>query len=402
MSLETTKIPRVALVEGDPVFGMEAVKGLKRDLIADGMLPDNWVEMCPPTRKPQVSEFLNALDGEVSTPDWDGKRKGILLRGLVDNKQFMDALLTVIRGICSTNTLIVFDETRIMCSGKGNTWGTFRDACRKFGSITSVPIPFDELNGDRWWDNSKQVRAIVDEVTKRGKKILPQTVRDIFLEKALPEWSFILPEIDKLIDLVDGDTITPQEVDAIVFPTIPNHKIYEFSKAFNKGKYDETVDVYDDLIASGIDTEVIIAYAMKLVRWQLITAHLISYGQPLPDALQALAKRMNREDGRKRMERDMVVHPRWFIKETEEKKEKIKKFDGITPAAARDAVDFVKDVFTKRVPVKQGALGTLPFNNVAMNRYKTMFECMLKVRVCGEDKQLARETFRQALRKVCW
>jgi len=296
----------------------------------------------------------------------------------------------------------VFDETRIMCSGKGNTWGTFRDACRKFGSITSVPIPFDELNGDRWWDNSKQVRAIVDEVAKKGKKVSSASIKDIFLEKVAPEWSFILPEIDKLIELSAGDSITPKEVEDITFPTKPNHKIYEFSKAFNKGEFNATMEVYDDLMASGIDPEVIIAYAMKLVRWQLITSHLISYGQPLPDTLQALAKRMNREDGRKRMERDMVVHPRWFFKETEEKKEKIKKFDGITPSAVEGAVKFVKDVFTQKVPVKKGALGTLPFNNVAMNRYKTMFECMLKIRVCGDDKQLARETFRQALRKVCW
>ena len=189
MAPETpVKTPRVALVEGDPILGMEAIKGIKRDLLSAGMSPDGWIEMCPPTVKQKVGEFLNALDGEVSLSDWDGNPKAVLLRGLIDSHQFMDALLKVIKGVPPTNTLVVFDEAGVMRSGKGGAWGVFREACKKVGSITSVPVPFDELDGGRQ-KGTNQVRAVVEEVAKRGKRISSQAVREVFLEKAMPEWS---------------------------------------------------------------------------------------------------------------------------------------------------------------------------------------------------------------------
>ena len=110
---------------------------------------------------------------------------------------------------------------------------------------------------------------------------------------------------------------------------------------------------------------------------------------------------MTREKGREKTERDRVVHPRWFTKETPEKKEKIIKFDGITSATVRDVSKFVKEVFTRRYPMGSGGLESLPFNRVAILRYLAMFECMRKIRVCGEDGQAARQAFEMALRKTC-
>lgn len=396
-----SKIPKVFLVEGDPILGMEAVKGIKTDMLSAGMLHDGWVEMTPQNKQAKaMSEFLNSLDGEVSIPDWDGRRKCILLRGMVDNRQFMDALLKVIQGISPTNSLVIFDEDGIIRSGKGG-WPTFREACSKAGVITAVKPPFDELDGGRQ-KGTNQVRAVVDEVSRRGKKISLQTAKDVFLERVVPEWSYIMPEIDKLVELSAGPSITPNEVLDIVFPSAPSHAMYEFAIAFNGGMFAKTMDAYDDMVASKIDPEAIMAYSMKLIRWQLISAHLLSYGQPLPDALSAMGNRMNRENGRKRMERNMAIHPRWFCEETDEKKKKIEKFDGISPFEARGASDFVKDVFSRRMPIKSGNLGTLPFIQAAMLRYLTMFECMRKIRVTKGDPQAARNVFRQAAYKACW
>jgi hypothetical protein len=409
MASETTfQIPRIALVEGDPVLGMEAIKKLKHTMLEAGMSPSGWIEMCPPTTQQKLSEFMNSLDGEVSLSDWDGNCKAVVLRGLINNRQFMDILLKVIQGISPTNTLVVFDETGVMRT-KGGSWGIFRDTCKKMGSIISVPVPFDELDGGRL-KGVNQVRAVVDEVSKRGKKISSQTVREVFLERAIPEWSFILPEIDKLVELSVGVNITPKEVSDIVFPSIPNHAIYEFAIAFNGGILDDIMNSYDDIMASQPSnprfSEAIVAYAMKLIRWQLITSHLISYGQPLPEALQSLGARMTIEEGRKRMERDMAIHPDWFFKgkttEQEKKDQKLRKFNGISPFEAKGACSFVKNIFSRRIPVQSGNLKTLPFMRVAMLRYWAMFECMQKIRMCGDDKQVTRQIFRQTIYKICW
>jgi hypothetical protein len=136
---------RVILVEGDPVLGMNAIVALKREMVAGGMLPDGWVEMSPPSRgekKPKaINEFLNALDGELSLSDWDGNRKCVFLRGLLDNKQFSEALPKAIAGISPSNTLILFDETGVMGSEKGS-WASIREACQKAGTVMSLPPSF--------------------------------------------------------------------------------------------------------------------------------------------------------------------------------------------------------------------------------------------------------------------
>ena len=58
---------------------------------------------------------------------------------------------------------------------------------------------------------SEHVKAIVNAVAKRGKNISSHTVRDAFLERVMPDWSFILLEIEKLVDLSPGSTITVED-----------------------------------------------------------------------------------------------------------------------------------------------------------------------------------------------
>jgi hypothetical protein len=280
----------------------------------------------------------------------------------------------------------------------------------------SLPPSFDELDGvtnrgEKVKGGTNQVRAVVEEVAKRGKKITAQVVKEVFLEKVVPDWSYVISEVEKLVDLTEGPTITAKDVEDIVFPSTPNHAIYEFAIAFNSGMFDRTMDAYDDMMASkpgdNRATEGIVAYAMKLVRLQLIASHLLSYGQNIPDALVAVINRMSFDEGRKRTEKDRIIHPRWFQEEKDpakrkEKEDKLRRFVALSPFESRGASDFVKNVFTRRIPVTSGALGKLPFNHVAMLRYMVMFECIMKVRFAGDDKQAARQAFRQAVYKVCW
>jgi hypothetical protein len=248
-------------------------------MLCAGMLPDGWVEFCPAEGKQDTGKFLNDLDGEVALADWDGNLKAILLRGLLDNKQFMEAMLKVVGVVAQTNTLIVLDETGVLGQSKG-ACVAFRKACEKLGTIRSVRPPFKDVDGGKQ-KGVNQVRAIVEEFAKRGKKISSQTVTNVFLEKVVPEWSYILPEIDTLVELSEGASITPKEVNDIVFPSAPNHPVYEFSIAFSEGTIAKVMEAYDNLVASKIDPEVIVAYAMKIVRWQTMAAHLASYGSPL-------------------------------------------------------------------------------------------------------------------------
>src|ERR1035437_4411785 len=112
-----SQIPRLLLVDGDPVLGMDAIIELRNkwDAVANGGL--RWIEMCPPPKK-NPTEFLNALDGEVAMSDWAGEHKVIFLRGFVNLKQFKDALSIVSGAIAPGNTFLMFDETGVIAADR--------------------------------------------------------------------------------------------------------------------------------------------------------------------------------------------------------------------------------------------------------------------------------------------
>ena len=172
------------------------------------------------------------------------------------------------------------------------------------------------------------------------------------------------------------------------------------SKALNSGNFNWTMESYDQLMASKIPFEVVFSFCMKLLRWQLIAAHLHSYGQPLPSALVAIAGKMNREDAAKSTEKLRSLKPRMFkvpSKKTENKEEH--KDEGITTFVATGVCEYVKKVLPSRVPVNSGALGSHPFVDAAMSRYLAMVTCMENVRFGGPES--ARREFRQTMFKVC-
>lgn len=412
MSETVQKPPRLVLVDGDPVLGMDAIIAMKNKWSEAAGGAIQWIEFNPPGRK-NPTEFLNSLDGDAATPDICGDHKIIFLRGLANSRQFKEGLMKISLAVSPGNTLLVFDETGVIRSDskskKGDPsqsgWSTFRDLCLKQGAVTDLPPPFESIGEIPWGMrfSSEQIKAVVSEAAKRGKKLSVQTVKDVFLELVMPDWSYILKEIDRLADLVPGESISPKDVSSIVFPWMQKHAIFEFAGAFNSGDFQSIMDSYDELVACKIPTEMIFSFCMKLLRWQLIASHLISYGQPLPAALDAIGALMNRASAKSKTAKLKSMKPHLFKEEQSSPQNEYdeQKDEGITPFMSKGASKFVKEVFTKRVPVRSGKLGTLPFMKASMSRYLTMFSCMEEFRLCG-DHDRARPMFRHAMQKICW
>jgi len=403
------KPPRLILVDGDSVLGMNYILKLKTKWLKETNGSMHWFEMVPPAKK-DPSDFLNGMDSEVATADISGDHKVVFLRGLANSKQFREGMMSIISTVAPGNTLLVFDETGVIRSDskkKKNDnagWSSFKNKFIQNGEIAQVPPPFLSI-GDIPWGarfGQEHVKAVVSEMTKRGKKMSYQTAKDVFLELVMPDWSFILNELDKLAELVSNDTVTADDVRNIVFPWEQKHPIFEFANSFNSGNYQSIMNSYDELVGCKTHPEMIFGFCMKLVRWQLIATHLASYGQNLPNSLDSIGALMNHETARRNTSSLKNMTPHLF-KELESKDnddDEEQKGEGITPFISRGVSGYVKNVLTKRVPIRNGALGTLTIMHVAMENYLTILECIEELRLSG-DQEKARPIFRTAIQKIC-
>lgn len=396
-------IPRLVLVEGDPVLGMDAVHAMRGRWIAEaGSL--QWVEMCPPQKK-QPGDFLNSLDGEAATSDMGGEPKVVFLRGILGTKAFKDGLQKVVAGVAPGNSLVAFDEEGVIradSKAKQKTgWEALRDVFAKRGEIVSVPPPFPEIGEAVWGQrvNTEQVKAVAEEMAKRGKRMSLQAARDPFLELAMHDWAYIHKELDRIAELVPGDSVTPDDIRRIAFPWSQQHAVYEFCVAFNSGNFQQIMDCYDDLEQSKFPPEAIYSYCTTLLRWQLVAAHLASYGQTLPSSLDAIGALMTKELAASKTAKLRMLKPRLFKEPKPGWENEVK--DGITPFTSKSVSRFVKDVFTRRVPLRDGRLETLPFMQAAMTRYLTMINATEEFRL-GGDRRMAKDIFRRTMHKVCW
>lgn len=396
-------IPKLVLVEGDPALGIDAVFAF-RTKWRNQLGSMQWVEMNPPAKK-QPGEFLNSLDGETAVSDIGGETKVVFLRGILGTKQFKEGLFSIAKGVAPGNCLLVFDENGVIASDSKSKqksgWDVLKDYFAKNGETISVPFPFESL-GDKPWGarvSTEQVKAVSAEMAKRGKKMSLQASRDVFLELAMHDWTYIGKELDRIAELTDGDTVTPDDIRKLTFPWSQKHAIYEFCLAFNSGNFNSIMSCYDDLIEADIPPEVIYSYCTKLLRWQLVAAHLASYGQALPSSLEAIGSLMNKESAVAKTAKLKVMKPRLFKRDSQEEEKEEK--GGITSFTSRSVSSFIKDVFTRRVPLRSGTLGTLPFMRAAMMRYLSMINATEEFRLRG-DRSKARDIFRRTMHKVCW
>ena len=398
------------LVAGDSVLGMNFIMDVRKTWLVNTGGNIQWFSIDLPNKK-NLNEFLNMLDAEVATPDISGNHKVVFLRGLLNLKQFKEGLMSIVSSVSPDNTFLVFDETDVIRSdGKSKNsdsesgWMSFKNCFIKHGEVADVPPSFLDIGEIPWGARfgDAHVKAVVSEMAKRGKKISPQVVKDVFLEIVMPDWSFILMELDKLADLVPGDTITAKDVKEIVYPWEQKHAIFEFANVFNEGKYQPIIDSYDELVGCKTPPEMIFSFCMKLLRWQLIATHLISYGQPLPAALDGIGNLMTYDKARANTDSLRRMKPHLFKEDTSEtaKDKDDQKGEGITSFVSRGVTHYVKDVLPRRAPIRNGVLGTLTIMSLVMKNYLTMLSCMEDYRLSG-DPSMARKLFKSSINEIC-
>ena len=112
MTKMTDTYPRVTLIGGDSYLGMNKVLEIKAKRFPSGPSSTQWVSFEIPARryhKTFMKDGMNALDAEISYPEWEGGHKVIFLRGLINNKIFRDSLTKFVQMVPPGNSLIIFE-----------------------------------------------------------------------------------------------------------------------------------------------------------------------------------------------------------------------------------------------------------------------------------------------------
>jgi len=270
--------PKVMLIEGDRYLVVEKLRKLKAEWFPQPPTSDEWVEFEVPDKRWHenfMRETLNVMDAELSYVGWEAKPKTVILRELINTKQFRQVLVSMVQAVPEGNMLIVLDTNGVISSdkvSKEDGWKDFRKLCRQNGEAVNVGIPLSELSRD------VQLEFLVDTFTHHGKN-LSTPVASFMLELCLPERGFIISEVEKICDYAGDTEITKDMVREVAFPMSKEHADYLFYTDFFGGDYRRVMETCNAFIEEGRPIFTIIDKVVKAVRWQLVAAHIMTYNR---------------------------------------------------------------------------------------------------------------------------
>ena len=393
MAGDVSKYPRVTLIVGDPYLGLNKVLEIKRERFPDGPSSAEWIEFeAPPAkaRKAFMKDGLNAMDAEISSPDWEGQHKVIYLRGLIDTKEFRPVISKFVKVVAEGNTFLIFDEDEVLAKDADGNWKEFRKACEAAGKILDVGMPLSRFT------QNQQIGFIVNEMAKRSKNIT-RPAAFLLLEMMPPERSYVIPEMDKLAAVVDGVRITEDDIRRIVFPMATEYEIWKFYDAFNSGSYKRIMMAAERLVENGWERWQVMQFCVRMARWHVVAAHMVSYNSDAKKSLVMFSKPPDEEECRRKLMARPEIPRRAFADWTEEgAKEKVSKERGLQPRTADDVLSFV------RGPLHRAASREFPNNpsggtrQMAMRRFLSLKEAFVDMRL--SDHSEAALIFETAIR----
>jgi len=389
------KHPRVTLVVGDPYLGLNKILEIKRERFPDGPSSAEWVEFeIPPAkaRKTFMKDGLNSLAAEVSCPDWEGLHKIVFLRGLMDTKEFRAVAPKIVRSAAEGNTFLIFDEERMLANDSEGNWKEFRKACETSGQILDVGTPLSELT------QNQQLDFIVNEMAKRSKNIT-RPAAFLMLEMMPPERSYVIPEMDKLAAAVEAVRVTEDDIRHIVFPMTPDYEVWKFYDAFNGGNYRRIMVAAERLLENGWEHWQIIQLCIRMARWHVVAAHLMSYNSDVKKSLLVFSKPPDEKECRRRLMARPEIPRRSFANWGEgddNPEKKNSKERALPPKTADDVLSFVRGPLHRAAQRDFSADPSAGTRKMAMRRFLALKEALVDIRLA--DRQEAPLIFEAAIR----
>jgi len=279
---------KCVLLEGDYGACLDTIIKIKRGYFPDGCSPDQWTTFTAERKGEDytIKDVANAL----SASSFDDSQRCVLLRGLPNRKEIREGLQEVVPQIQSPHTLIIWDSHGAMSNV---SWNPLRAECKRFGRVPAMPVA---LEGLRSYD---QPGAVIDIGKANGIKLLPVTAQAL-LELIGPNRSLISAELKGLSELGEMEP-SVEIIRELVLPTAVDYPVWLFYAAFNSGSFKAIMDSAGLLLRNKYAYDIILMFAAKQCRWQVLAAWAWSQKKDPGSVLRAAGGAVNEEPVKKRL-----------------------------------------------------------------------------------------------------
>lgn len=273
--------------------------------------------------KSASTDSLNSIRMEAGLSSWDDNEKVLLIQDLPNRKQVREFLVNLAQTCPLKTKLIIWDSGhQIKVDPKEKTveksWAEFVESFRniKGGKVINNGEPLTEKQG------SESVDFVI-KCFERYKKQIGIKEAKILMSIVGFDRGMLESDIKKM-SLTCPDIVTPQFIIDNAFPTTKEAILYKIGNVLDEGSFEESVNLVDRFLSSGINANVIAEVIAKKARWQMIVAHLWCSGlgwESIPNKLMEMGRFPSAiwhhdqlETSRKRVEAEPLQTPENMVK----------------------------------------------------------------------------------------
>lgn len=261
-------IPSPILIIGDPYVCKNNILSIKKKF------PQlKW------TTKSLDKDSLNNIRASAGTFSIDDSERVLLLQDFPDRKQVREFVIDLSSEPFDSINIIIWDsanhikidpKTKLM----GKEWSEFVD---KFKSIKgSRIVKNDSAFTEK--DNNSVINFIVSTFEKRGKKIDFKEAR-ILVNIVGIDRGMLESDIEKMV-LTCPDIVGSRFIIDNAFPSSQEAIIYKLGNIIDEGSYEDSINMVDRFISTGVSGQKIADVLVRKARWQMVVASFWKSGVP--------------------------------------------------------------------------------------------------------------------------
>jgi len=259
-------IPSPILIFGDKFLSKNNVVAAKKKY--SGV---RWVI------KSATKDSLNDIRMESGVSSWDDSEKIILIEDIPDRKGVREFLLDLGASCPSTTKLIMWDSNgHIKVNPKTKTfdkkWGDFVKSFKKIKSNYVIN------NGSELTEKDDEGCATFIRKTFEGKgHTIGSREIKILIDIVGHNRGMLKSDIEKMC-LIAPKKISTDFIINNAFPSSKEAIQYKLANIFDTGSYEDSINMMERFIESGVDPNVISEICVRKARWQMIAAYLWAAG----------------------------------------------------------------------------------------------------------------------------
>lgn len=383
--------PKSIFIHGDEDKAFEFIKKLKSDWHPEGSVSCEWEEYEPLSKRSKGTS-IEALFESLSYSPINECHRTFVLKTPGDNVKTKQALIKVVSNIPDNTTLIVWDTKGLKAGKKQSspTWTEVIKAFSTYGEVIDTGKSLGELS------EVSQVSWVVKEGEACGLTI-PKECAELLLNLFDSNRIMILSEIQNLAFMselvLDRETVLENAM-----PVQKDYPIYKFYSAFNSGSYRQCMNAAQELIDRGFSVDVLLGFAVKQARWQVVVADAIRKRKD-PKIFTSELSMANHSKAREKLEKDKSLNSRLFFQNPSEMEDDDlpKKEAPPSTFAIMEMQNFIYGTMSKLIPETEKDKRHFIYEQL-MRRYVTLLDSRLELRSCkSEEKE---SCFARVIRRV--